>query len=225
MHSIAANEVHLYQLDLDDSDSVFAGLQDQLLSAVEKDKANSFVQEIHRVRYQRGRSWIRTILARYVDVSASELEIKEQDRGKPFLEQCPIEFNLSHSENQAVLAVAWEQAVGIDIERFSRLVELEALSKIHFLESEREWLANYSGTEKQQAFFWLWTAKEARMKITGEGFALPSKNIEVSFEGDLPIAYQLPTDHSVYLTSLTDMLSESACCLASTRPDPQVVYQ
>jgi len=225
MHSIAANEVHLYQLDLDDSDSPFAGLQDQLLSATEKEKASKFVQEIHRVRYQRGRSWMRTILAKYVDSDASELEIQEQARGKPFLENYPIEFNLSHSENQAVLAVTREQAVGIDIELFSRLVELEALSKIHFLESEQEWLANYSGTEKQQAFFWLWTAKEARMKITGEGFALPSKNIEVSFEADLPVAYQLPADHSVYLTTLTDVVSESACCLASTTPAQQVVYQ
>ena len=98
MHSIAANEVHLYQLDLEDSDSPFAGLQDQLLSANEKEKANKFVQEIHRVRYQRGRSWMRTILANYVDASASELEIQEQARGKPFLENYPIEFNLSHSE-------------------------------------------------------------------------------------------------------------------------------
>ena len=168
---------------------------------------------------------MRTILAEYVDISASELEIQEQTRGKPFLEKYPIEFNLSHSENQAVLAVTREQAVGIDIERFARLVELEALSEIHFLESERKWLANYSGREKQQAFFWIWTAKEARMKITGEGFALPSKNIEVSFEADLPVAYQLPTDHSVYLTTLVDVVSESACCLASTTPEQQVVFK
>ncbi len=223
MRTINAKEVHLYRLDLDDSSSKVVGLNDQLLSEAEKEKANKYVQDIHRVRYQRGRSWIRKILAEYVGVSGSELNIQEQERGKPFIENHAIEFNLSHSENLAVLAVTHDQQVGIDIEHLSRLIELEELSKIHFLEPELNWLAGFSGKEKQQAFFWLWTAKEARMKITGEGFALPSTEIEVLCEAGLPVAYKLPTEIPVELTTLRDVFTDTACCLATITPVQQVV--
>lgn len=225
MLAIATNEVHLYRLDLDDSSSEVVILKDQLLSEAEKEKANNYVQDIHRVRYQRGRSWVRKILAEYVGVSGSELHIQEQECGKPFLENHAIEFNLSHSENLAVLAVTQDLQVGIDIEHFSRLVELDKLSKIHFLEPELKWLAGFSGDQKQQAFFWLWTAKEARMKITGEGFALPSTEIEVLCEAGLPVAYQLPTEITVELTTLSDVFTDSACCLATLAPVQQLVQK
>ncbi len=225
MRTVAANDVHLYRLDLDDSDTLYADKEDQFLSVAERTKANKFVHDIHRVRYTRGRTLMRKVLADYLDVPASKVVIKEQERGKPYVDKNSIEFNLSHAENLAVLAVTKNQQIGIDLESFTRLVELDELSKIHFTEFERNWLSSYSEIQRQQAFFWLWTAKEARMKVTGEGFALASTEIEIECLDSLPDYYRIPKSPSVHLKPLTDVFPDSACCLATTEPVQQVMYQ
>src|SRR5215203_4666663 len=65
-----------------------------------------------------GPSWpiLRRVLGQYLDAEPSDGELELGERDKPRLRAGKgIEFNLSHSQNLALVAVA-ERPVGVDIE-------------------------------------------------------------------------------------------------------------
>lgn len=90
------------------------------------------------------------------------------ERGKPYFEDIPLYFNLSHSGDYVLCAVS-EREVGADIQRFQP-VDAMKLAKRFFPEPECEALSRCEGTqERQELFFRLWARKEAYGKLTGEG--------------------------------------------------------
>ncbi len=93
--------------------------------------------------------------------------------GKPFLPNGPC-FNLSHSGNKVVL-VTDEQETGVDIEAIVPY-PLNVVRKV-FTEFEQSWL-RFQATD--EAFYRLWTGKEAVMKALGLGFQLPPESFEIS---------------------------------------------
>lgn len=226
MIEIESGEVHVYTIDLDDYESDLSVTADRFLTLTEIKRADQFIFPIHRQRFIRGRSWMRETLGSYLSVDPQKLEVVEGEHGKPAIKNNSLAFNLSHAENRAVLAVTKEQAVGIDIESDGRKVEITALSKLHFTQAERDWLSGWSSADQQQAFFSLWTAKEARMKLTGEGFALPSTQIELccGLGNHRPSEYLHPTHPSVYLQYLDNLFPTTHCALATTFPVTRVFY-
>jgi phosphopantetheinyl transferase len=87
--------------------------------------------------------------------------------GKPYLTDGSLHFNLSHSGEYAVLAVAGSD-VGVDIEKITSYEK--AVAARCFTPAEQEWMMT-QGTDS--AFFTLWTAKESVMKGSGLGLSLP----------------------------------------------------
>ena len=80
-------------------------------------------------------------------------EIAREPGGKPFFPSRPeICFNLSHSHGAAVCAIH-DKPVGIDVEKL------------------RPAPRRLAGDMGDEAFFRLWTAKEATVKQRGEGIA------------------------------------------------------
>ena len=106
--------------------------------------------------------------------------------GKPSFAACPeIHFNLSHSGEVAVCVMAPCEA-GCDVEIVKPFPP--AVAKRVFSEEECRWL---SGEENEgrgdEAFFRLWTLKESFLKVTGEGFSFPIKEVSFSFADDKPV--------------------------------------
>ena len=88
-------------------------------------------------------------------------EIRREDGGKPFFPAHPeVCFNLSHSHGGAACALH-NQPVGIDMEK---------------LRPAPKRLAN---DMEDEAFFRLWTAKEASIKRRGLGFGALLRPVEV----------------------------------------------
>ena len=86
-------------------------------------------------------------------------------RGKPYFEDSPLHFSISHTKNHAFCALA-PHPVGIDAEEKDRKIDLRLAGKI-LSDSER---ARYEQTEdKQAALLRFWVLKEAAAKLTGEG--------------------------------------------------------
>ena len=165
----------------------------QLLSPVEMEKANSFRFQIHRKRYIRGRALLRTKLGRLLNSSASEIVIEEEKRGKPFVPGSNLSFNLSHSEDLAMFAFSNSLArLGVDIERFDRDSDIEGLSEHCFTPRECRELQELPRAERRVLFFRIWTAKEARMKLTGEGMHLEPREIELTFSKGIPSGFHKP---------------------------------
>lgn len=76
-------------------------------------------------------------------------------------------FNLSHAGDYVVAALMQGAAIGVDLESMSRPADIELLAKRVFSESEQA-LVSDGGRE---AFFILWSQKEALLKALGCGWA------------------------------------------------------
>ncbi len=196
------SEIEVFSFGLDDGDVLSLELAESWLSGEERARAARFRFPVHRDRYVRGRAMVRWTLSRRLRVDPASLVLVEGERGKPRLADAALEFNLSHSEDRAALAVGRVPGIGIDLERYDRRVDARGLSRRCFRETEIAWLETFPESERHLAFFRIWTAKEARMKATGEGFQLEPKRIEIGFEGAWPYRCLEPVTPVSHLVSL-----------------------
>ncbi len=85
--------------------------------------------------------------------------------GKPFIVGHPeIHFSLSHCREAVACAVS-DRPVGIDVESVQRY--RESLAQYTMSDEEQQLIA--AAERPDVAFIRLWTMKEARLKLTGEG--------------------------------------------------------
>lgn len=92
------------------------------------------------------------------------------ERGKPYFENIPLFFSISHSGEYVLCAVS-RRELGADIQKIQSADVLK-LAKRFFSESECRTLEGCeSHRERQRLFFGFWTRKEAYGKLTGEGLA------------------------------------------------------
>ena len=86
---------------------------------------------------------------------------------KPYCTNYKVHFNASHSGNYTAVAVS-DSEIGIDIESLREYSP--AVAKKYFTEGEIEYIsAAKQRQQRDRRFFELWTAKEAYLKMTGEG--------------------------------------------------------
>jgi 4'-phosphopantetheinyl transferase len=162
-------EVHLWRLNLDgEEEARFC-----LLSDSEQARAERFHFERDKRRWITGRSLLRVILGRSLGVAPETLSFETGPWGKPGLPGCPLRFNVSHSGGAALLALAWQQEVGVDIEAVHRDLSGEELAPQVLSVRERAWLGGHAPEQRSRAFLTLWTAKEAYVKATGQGLSFP----------------------------------------------------
>ena len=102
-------------------------------------------------------------------------EIFKNEFGKPIAEN-GVCFNLSHSGDWVLLAVH-SADVGCDIEKL-RYTRYERMGKIVF--TDRELAQIHFAFDKMNAFYQIWTKKEALLKCMGSGFHREAKSVDVS---------------------------------------------
>src|SRR5262249_40351621 len=91
----------------------------ELLDSAERLRAERvrFANDGRRFALRRG--WLRTVLSTYTGRPAEALRFQLSPHGKPALAdpgEPSLEFNLSHSRDLAVLAVASGRRLGVDVE-------------------------------------------------------------------------------------------------------------
>jgi len=120
------------------------------------------------------RAMMRTLLSIAVNCPASALNFMTSELGKPYIAQPTTlwQFNLSHSHGLVSLALAYNMAVGIDVEYHDRKTRTLQLARHAFHYSEIEQLEMFFDDEQKQHFFKLWTLKEAYVKAIGCGLSL-----------------------------------------------------
>ena len=95
------------------------------------------------------------------------------EHGKPTIVGHPdIHFNLSHCR-EAVACVVSRRPVGIDVESVSRYKE----ALVNYTMNDHEQAQIAAAERPDAAFTRLWTMKEARMKLTGEGITNNLKTV------------------------------------------------
>ncbi len=153
-----------------------------LLSDAEKERSEQFNSFKHRKKFIASHGFLHAALGYYIDTSAEDIKFSYKDNGKPVLidEQNPqqLQFNMSHSGNIAILAICRNQSVGIDIEFIQRKSDWHGISKRFFTPNEQQALFKLPEAQQKDAFYQIWTRKEAHMKVTGEGLRLPPTHFE-----------------------------------------------
>lgn len=184
----APGVVHVWRVPLADADAARA--LRPLLSDDERARADRFYREEHRLRFTVAHGWKRRILARYVRAGAEALRFDCGPHGKPALAGLPdaVHFNLSHSGDLALVAVAAEGPVGVDVERWDDEVEHLALAERFFSPTEREALRALAGDARAvvDGFFAAWSRKEAYLKATGDGITRGLHHFDVALAPGAP---------------------------------------
>lgn len=183
---IAKDEVHVWKVDLS------APVADvRLLSRDEHERAARFHFERDRQHFTAARSALRIVLSRYLNLRPEALEFDQTEYGKPFLtnpEAAGFLFNLSHSAEVALIAVAREREVGVDVEFMRPDFATSEVAEHFFSMAEIYTLSGLEPHLRTQAFFHCWTRKEAYVKARGEGLSMPLDVFDVSLAPDVPAA-------------------------------------
>jgi 4'-phosphopantetheinyl transferase len=133
----------------------------------EAERAARFVNDTLRRRHLRSHAALRRILGTY---TAAPIEFALAEHGKPYLAgDRDLQFNLSHSEELAVVAVTRDVEIGVDVERFRPLQQCMAIAERFFPPMEAAALADVPMEDREAEFFRRWTRIEAKLKARGFG--------------------------------------------------------
>lgn len=153
-----------------------------ILSNDEQIRANRFKFTIHRQRFIAARSSLRSILSLYLHDLPEKIEFAYTTHQKPYLKHPQLtllNFNLAHSDNKALYAIAFQQKIGIDIEKIKPCHQAQ-IAKRYFTQQENTQLNSLPQNQQLQAFYECWAKKEAVIKAAGLGLALPLSSFSVS---------------------------------------------
>jgi 4'-phosphopantetheinyl transferase len=117
-----------------------------------------------------------------------------------------VEFNLAHSGGGAVIALAGDAAIGVDMEFLRAIDDVESLARLVFSDAER--LELELASDPVSAFLNGWTRKEAYVKALGMGLTAPLTEITVSLSGRA----------ALFSTGLTEQSVSNWCLLNAPHP-------
>lgn len=185
-----------------------------LLSADELERAGKFIRPPDADGFILCRGLLRRILAGCLQTDPAGLRFCCNAHGKPFLENIPVEFNVSHSRDRLLIAVTAGRAVGVDIEFRRSGLNMHSIAARWFAPEEQRF---FQCSEKPaDAFFEIWAKKEAYVKALGVGiykdlsrFAVPT--------GENPFFPTLGTDPQWFFQTL-EIDSGYAAAVVSEAP-------
>jgi 4'-phosphopantetheinyl transferase len=146
-----------------------------LLDAEERARVSRFRREVDAARYLAAHALARLALAGPLDVDPAALVFDRTCRcgrphGKPRLVGPGPAFSLTHAGDLVGVAVH-AAPVGLDVEQVRPLADLAAMAAHACAPGET--------VADADAFFRLWTRKEALLKSTGEGLSTPMSDIAI----------------------------------------------
>ena len=170
--SLPEGEIHVWTAQLLDDDAVAAELIG-VLDEDEKARAARFRFAQHRRRFVQSHGMMRRVLAAYAGIDAAALRFRYNPHGKPSLAPAghDLHFSLSHSADCCMLAIRRGDPIGIDVEHLRDLPDALDVARRQFTRSESQLLSRLDAAARRDAFFALWTQKEAIVKALGGSLA------------------------------------------------------
>lgn len=164
--------VHVWHGSLSDDGQASLGYL-PLLADAERRSAEALANPLVKGRHIEVRARLRLILADYLGQDPAQLHIAKTPHGKPYLPDYPqLAFNISHTGNQLVIAVAKHCQLGVDMEHCRPRTNLTGLVAKCFADGEARHWHSLPESQKTAVFYQFWTRKEAFVKATGRGIAL-----------------------------------------------------
>src|SRR5256714_5722533 len=116
---------------------------------------------------------VREILAAYLEASPDAIRIVTGEHGKPELADGALRFNLSHSGDLALVAVARERDVGVDVERIDARRDALALAERALDAQGAAAVRAAADADRAAVFHREWARREALAKCAGTGLSIP----------------------------------------------------
>lgn len=181
-YALRAGAIHLWRIDLG---RPLTESSLRVLSPSESERAARFVSERDRARFQQAHVGVRQILSRYIKVAPDSIEFQQNEHGKPRV-VCEglLGFNLSHSDDVAVVAVGRFVDIGVDIEVRKPQRDLFGVARSVFSGAEIAELSVLTGDALVAGFYNCWTRKEAYLKAIGVGLTLAPSSVTVGTSSD-----------------------------------------
>ncbi len=129
------------------------------------------------------RAALRAMLCRRLGCRNDDLAFEASPHGKPAAlvagRPAPVSFNVSHSGNHGLIALAERGRIGVDVEERRSRPDPDGPIRTVFCPAEQAELAAARGVHKTDLFFTFWTMKEALIKALGTGLSLDTAGFEI----------------------------------------------
>lgn len=173
---LALDEIHVWSAPLDDTRTPWTTLLG-ILAADERARAERFRLEEARRRFVVARAALRKLLGRYLRMPPDEVAFEYDTTGKPRLKHSAsppdLHFNLAHSGELALIALARGCEVGVDVERLREVHHWQEIAQRYFHPDEIVAISALPHADQLPAFMRCWSGKEAVLKALGIGVARP----------------------------------------------------
>lgn len=166
---LKSDEAHIWSACLPDNKKNISYFT-SILSEDEHRRVNNYKFSKDSANFIISRGILRCLLGKYLRQDPQQIEIVYGLWGKPCLVGHPLYFNLSHSRDYVLYALAKSYEVGIDIEYIDSSLDLEEMALNIFSPQELAFWKSTKPEEKLNTFFKLWACKEAFLKTFGKGW-------------------------------------------------------
>lgn len=185
----------------------------RLLDDHERDRLARFRREVDAARYLAAHALVRLAIAPD-DPAAAAFDRTcrcGQPHGKPRLIGDGPAFSLTHAGDLVGVAVH-DGPVGVDVEQVRPLSELAAMAAHTCSPTE--------AAPGPEAFFRLWTRKEAVLKATGDGLSTPMSDLTV---GPAGVEHWAAAPGPIWLVDLTPAPGHPAAVAGLGTTAPEIV--
>ena len=182
-------DVYIWMETLPNADARWADTWN-VISQDEREHANRLVRDEDRALWIHTRALLRRLLAGQLCVEPQLIAFGEGPLGKPEVVSGSagtgrLEFSVSHSGAVALVAIARDCRVGIDVERVQPDLSWEPIAKRFFSAADVDVIESRPPSERLMAFFDCWVRKESYLKGLGVGLkrALDGFSVPVGVAG------------------------------------------
>ena len=168
INETAVDRIDFWKVSLLQSEELFTRLY-HLLNEAEAEKYKRYFKEDDKKRFLISHSVVKILAGKYLIQDPYEVKIKEGNNKKPFVQndvRKDFHYNLSHSGNWVLIAVS-KKEIGVDIESKEKQFSFDEIILSFFSLEEIEFVKQSHPVA--EAFYLLWTRKEALLKATARG--------------------------------------------------------
>jgi 4'-phosphopantetheinyl transferase len=194
-----------------------------ILSEDERERADNLKVEDKKQQFIITRGALRQRLSLLTNIDPKDFVFEYLEHGKPVLannHQCTdITFNVSHSNDLALIAIAHEQSIGIDIEKINHESDHQALMTRFFSKAEQTEFQTMPDTNKARAFCACWTRKEAFIKAVAYGvsYGLDKFDVAIDPENQTPEINLHKPSEEIWSAINLPINDEYMACLVSDK--------
>ena len=200
-----------------------------LMDAKERERWQRLRMPKSRLIHLVARALLRTTLSLYGNVEPMHWRFETNDYGRPHIAAPEIDrdlrFNLSHTDELVVLAIAEGCEIGIDVESLDRRLDTAQIAPTVFEASELSAFQSAPEHQRRDVFFAFWTLKEAYIKARGMGVSLPLDGFAFDLSQSHPrIGFndRCPDDASRWQFRRFDAAPEHVIAVAVEAPESTV---